>query len=990
MGITPFTFRQLFTKLPTNQRIDEIKKRKLCINCMKSKSHQAKRCTSNNCKTCGLKHNTLLHRDKQDVEEHSNTKDSTLRETQSAKHTTESTLVTHSLSSSDKNYVLLSTALINAFDKDDNKLQCRVLLDSGSQANLVTRDFVSNLRINTKQSNMSIVCINQITTSSNESMTIKIGSRYNKFQTTIECLVTDKITDVLPSFHISKSKINIPKNLQLADPQFNALSQVQMLIGSDLFWRLVCLGQIKSSFHGPTIQKAQFGWVIAGAINNEFQQHKGFRHVQVNNVMIIHGGSDADLDHALTRFWQLESYFSRQNPMTPAECECEEQFLHTVKRNNEGHFIVTLPIRDGGLTLLGESQHSALTRFKYIDLKHMQVVDQQGDNNTMVEFYLPHHAVLKESSTTTKLRVVFDASAKSDSGVSLNDILLIRPIVQSDLISVLLKFRMFKYVFTADITKMYRQILVDGNQTSLERIFWKERDNEPIKAYELKSLTYGTASASYIATRCLKYLAESNQHRFPVGSEAIINDFYMDNLLTGADSIEEAIIKRDQIISILESELWKSQINWDSSVLMHIHTQWMQFRTQLNDINKIKINRFIFSGSEVNKLQLHGFADASQAAYGACCYIRARDEKGPEWLQLHEDQWPKSQAQYSVVVSEQVTKTFVIKQECAILNTLIAKYSKLPKLVRVLAYVFCYINNCKPTVKKRVALLTSKEYEYSLRFICKFVQQQQFGNDIKEIKKSKFASNSKLSSLNPFIDDEGMLQVGGRLKHTELAYDAKYSILLPKDHTITRLIIHNEHIKNIHCGIQATIYAVRNKFWPIAAKTTTRDIIKKCVTCWKNKPITSENIMSDLLSTRAVHIELVADLTTESFLSAFKRFVARRGKVVCMYSNNGTNFIGAAKELNELYELFTKKQTQLKLSEFFVEHRIEWRTIPPNAPHFGGIWEAAIKSAKYHMKRVIGDAALNYDEMSTLFAEIEAILNSRLISQLSSDPNDIR
>ncbi|XP_072748533.1 uncharacterized protein [Anoplolepis gracilipes] len=867
---------------------------------MKSKSHQAKRCTSNNCKTCGLKHNTLLHRDKQDVEEHSNTKDSTLRETQSAKHTTESTLVTHSLSSSDKNYVLLSTALINAFDKDDNKLQCRVLLDTGSQANLVTRDFVSNLRINTKQSNMSIVCINQITTSSNESMTIKIGSRYNKFQTTIECLVTDKITDVLPSFHISKSKINIPKNLQLADPQFNALSQDNLI----------------SSFHGPTIQKAQFGWVIAGAINNEFQQHKGFRHVQVNNVMIIHGGSDADLDHALTRFWQLESYFSRQNPMTPAECECEEQFLHTVKRNNEGHFIVTLPIRDGGLTLLGESQHSALTRFKYIDLKHMQVVDQQGDNNTMVEFYLPHHAVLKESSTTTKLRVVFDASAKSDSGVSLNDILLIRPIVQSDLISVLLKFRMFKYVFTADITKMYRQILVDGNQTSLERIFWKERDNEPIKAYELKSLTYGTASASYIATRCLKYLAESNQHRFPVGSEAIINDFYMDNLLTGADSIEEAIIKRDQIISILES--------------------------------------------------------------------------GSEWLQLHEDQWPKSQAQYSVVVSEQVTKTFVIKQECAILDTLIAKYSKLPKLVRALAYVFRYINNCKPTVKKRVALLTSKEYEYSLRFICKFVQQQQFGNNIKEIKKSKFASNSKLSSLNPFIDDEGMLQVGGRLKHTELAYDAKYSILLPKDHTITRLIIHNEHIKNIHCGIQATIYAVRNKFWPIAAKTTTRDIIKKCVTCWKNKPITSENIMSDLLSTRAVHIELVADLTTESFLSAFKRFVARRGKVVCMYSNNGTNFIGAAKELNELYELFTKKQTQLKLSEFFVEHRIEWRTIPPNAPHFGGIWEAAIKSAKYHMKRVIGDAALNYDEMSTLFAEIEAILNSRLISQLSSDPNDIR
>lgn len=123
-------------------------------------------------------------------------------------------------------------------------------------------------------------------------------------------------------------------------------------------------------------------------------------------------------------------------------------------------------------------------------------------------------------------------------------------------------------------------------------------------------------------------------------------------------------------------------------------------------------------------------------------------------------------------------------------------------------------------------------------------------------------------------------------------------------------------------------------------------------------------------------------------MGAFKRFIARRGKVSCIYSDNEINFIGAARELNELYEFFVKEQMQHKLNEFFVESRIEWRNIPPNAPHFGGLWEAAIKSAKYHMKRIIGDAALNYDEMSTILAEIEAILNSRPISQLSNDPND--
>lgn len=91
-----------------------------------------------------------------------------------------------------------------------------------------------------------------------------------------------------------------------------------------------------------------------------------------------------------------------------------------------------------------------------------------------------------------------------------------------------------------------------------------------------------------------------------------------------------------------------------------------------------------------------------------------------------------------------------------------------------------------------------------------------------------------------------------------------------------------------------------------------------------------------------------------------------------------------------MYELFRKEQTQRKLNEFLIESQIEWQNIPPNAPHFSGIWEAPIKSAKHHMKRIIGGASLNYDEMSMVLAEIEAILNSHPISQISSDPNDIR
>ncbi|XP_011884045.1 PREDICTED: uncharacterized protein LOC105571183, partial [Vollenhovia emeryi] len=562
--------------------------------------------------------------------------------------------------------------------------------------------------------------------------------------------------------------------------------------------------------------------------------------------------------------------------------------------------------------------------------------------------------------------------------------------------------------------------------------------------------------------------------------------------------------------------VWKNQIDWDSAVPMNIHTQWKQFKSQLPSINELKIGRFIFSEANAEEIQLHGFADASQSAYGACCYIRTRNiagnyetkllisksrvapmkavslprlelcaavllarlqEKviksikipnikkflwtdsmialswirafsrkweifianrvgeiqrltevedwrhidtksnpadiisrgagpsevinlalwweGPGWLKLDVEDWPKSSVQ-SNALPELLANTVVIKSESSMLDALIAKYSKIQKLVRV---------------------------------------RQEFGSDIRQLEKSKsLPTNSRLLPLNPFLDDEHILRVGGRLKNANLAYESKHPLLLPKGHAITRLIIRNEHVRNMHAGVQATLYAVRSQFWPIAAKATTRDVINKCTVCWKAKPSVPEATMSDLpksrvqisrpfthcgvdfggpflirehkrrnaklskayicifvcFATKAVHIELVADLSSESFMGALKRFIARRGKVACMHSDNGTNFVGAARELNELHDFFIKEQIQHKINEFFVEHRIEWRNIPPNAPHFGGLWEAAIKSAKYHMKRIIGDAALNYDEMTTVLAEIEAILNSRPISQLSNDPNDLR
>lgn len=237
----------------------------------------------------------------------------------------------------------------------------------------------------------------------------------------------------------------------------------------------------------------------------------------------------------------------------------------------------------------------------------------------------------------------------------------------------------------------------------------------------------------------------------------------------------------------------------------------------------------------------------------------------------------------------------------------------------------------------------------------------------------------------------------------------------------------------MHAGAQATTGEIRQKFWPLSARSSTRKIIKNCTTCFRANPINSQARMGDLperrvqpsrsfstcgvdyggplyikegkrrnakltktyialfvcFITKATHIELVSDLSSEAFINALKRFMAKRGKPVHIYSDNGTNFVGAARELQELHKLFQNKQYKFRLERLLTEEGITWHFIPPNAPHFGGLWEAGIKSAKTHLKKIVGQAALNYEEMHTLLVQVEAILNSRPITCLSNDPNDL-
>lgn len=173
---------------------------------------------------------------------------------------------------------------------------------------------------------------------------------------------------------------------------------------------------------------------------------------------------------------------------------------------------------------------------EYEELKHMEQVSLT-ENDDRQTVYLFHHATIKESSQTTKVRVVFNASQTSSNNSSLNDYLLVGPKLQTDLFSLIMRWRSHKFVYTTDIEKMFRQILLDRRDVDYQRIFWRTDSSAEIAKYRLLTVTYGTTSAPFLANRVLKQLASDERARFPLAAPVLENEIYVDDIMFGAEDL---------------------------------------------------------------------------------------------------------------------------------------------------------------------------------------------------------------------------------------------------------------------------------------------------------------------------------------------------------------------------------------------------------------------------------------------------------------------
>lgn len=1241
-----------FASLSPTLRFKEAKKLNLCLNCLR-KGHRLAKCKSGTCRHCSLKHHSLLHINTNSLQGTTNSvpdpcvTQSTLVSSLSPKVTPEA------LESPTTNNVLLATAIVLVKNIFGVFVPCRVIFDSASQLNFITSRLVKQLQLSIKPSCISISGIGDGNFTADKSASIIVKSCYDNYSVSFDAVVIPKITDYQPNSNFDANLLQIPGNVKLADPEFQKRGRIDILIGAGLFFELMSVGQIRLRKNSPILQKTRLGWVVSGGVDTQ--------PVSFSLATTCRDVDEAEtLADVIKNFWEIENNFESKSNISFDDALCEKHFQQNITRLGSGEYSINLP-KKLDIFELGDSYGLAHRRFlnlekklskhpdiknqytifmnEYINLNHMSLLTTIP-KDVKVNF-LPHHCVHKEDSTTTKLRVVFDGSAKTTSGLSLNDILYAGPTIQPKLFDTLLRFRFFKIALSGDICKMYRCVRVSHPDDFLQCILWRNNKNDDVKIYKLNTITYGTKPAAFLAIRAMHQLAMDEEKSFPIGAKIVRRDFYVDDLISGGSSIQEVTEVRQQVTQLLKQgnfvirkwcsndagvlndvspsdrekylkfqdgtditktlgllwdpnsdafiftfnhvldnntvskrtvlssiarlydplglvgpvitqakvfmqSLWKSKLNWDESLPQSLYSVWQQFLSTFSLVSKFTFPRFVSIPDST--VQIHAFCDASLSAYGACVYVRSesggevkinllcsksrvaplkaltvpklelsaalllaelvneisntlenkyeyhcwsdsmvglswlREEssnynvfvanrvsriqnltknmswhhvptsinpadilsrgatpeellnsnlwkEGPNFLKQPSENWPKT---FDFIANlPERRRTILVTSFVLDFSTNCKYHNSFPKMQRIFAYVNRFFKFKKGV--KYSEELTPQELKAGTQFLIRNIQFVHFAVEYKTLqRKENILPSSKMYSITPFMDSEGLIRVGGRLQHSFLSFEAQHPIILPRHHPFTASMVLYYHQQLLHAGPQCLLAYIRQQYWPIGGRKAISSIINKCVTCFRLKPNISQHIMGSLppdrvqpsrafcttgidfcgpfyyksevrtrsplkcyicificFSTKAIHMELVQDLSTSSFLASLKRFISTRGKPNTIWSDNATNFVGAKNELAELRQLFFDQKHVKEIHQQCLEDGINWKFIPPRSPHFGGLWESAVKSAKYHFYRAVGQSVLTFDELRTLVCQISAILNSRPLCPITEDPEDL-
>ena len=572
----PLKYCAKFKSMNLNEKYSFISKHKICENCL-SPRHQKEKCNSKfTCLYCHKSHNTLLHIDSNQNLKASSSNFSKVKNNANKKQkldrveqNTESNQEVQSNFAHTKEKTILPTALIQIECRGE-LFTLRALIDQGAQKTFISQKVQNQLSLPVESYQNQIIGMGgKILENSTKICSLTITSKKSNFRLDTKAIILTKLTSFLPSAPLKLKDCSKIKLLDLADPHFNIPSQIEMVIGSDILPFILKPG-IKHNVSGNLLaQETVFGWFISGPVDED--------PISLFTTEVVEN-TDSTISSLLKRFWEIEEV-----PVTRVSSQednfCEKLYTDTTYRQPDGKYVVKLPFKEqfSESISLGASKNAAFGQFnrmeknleknqehqqkyseilqEYLDLGHMEPCSSQEikENDKYFSYYLPHHAVLRPESKTTKVRIVFNASKKTKNGTSLNDVLHSGPVLQADLVMVILNWRFYKYVFNGDIEKMYRQILVADEDKQFQRILFRKNTNQPVEDFELKTVTFGVNCAPYLAIRTLLQLSKDCKEEFPLASHIIQNETYVDDVLAGGHRLSETKLAQKHIIGALKS-----------------------------------------------------------------------------------------------------------------------------------------------------------------------------------------------------------------------------------------------------------------------------------------------------------------------------------------------------------------------------------------------------------------------------------------------------
>ncbi|XP_046558819.1 uncharacterized protein LOC124267876 [Haliotis rubra] len=480
----------------------------------------------------------------------------------------------------------------------------------------------------------------------------------------------------------------------------------------------------------------------------------------------------------------------------------------------------------------------------------------------------------------------------------------------------------------------------------------------------------------------------------------------------------------------------------DSTIVLHyIKSERLRFQTFV--ANRISTIQESTSSSDWRyvKSELNLGDYSSRGMYASQIVNCGQWIKGPEFLWMEESKWPATPDLFDVDPTElEVRKSKVffsdIGMEEYATDRLLKRYSSWIKLKKIVCWILrlkqCLLLKVSGSKQKQDNKISTKslsvdEMRTAELEIVKYLQKRHFTSEIQELKLGRTVKKSSpIHQLEPMISSKGILCVGGRLSNAPITEQAKHQMILPKDHYVGRLIAYHAHEILGHSGTEHVLSYLRQRFWIIGARVMLKSIFRKCVHCRKIQSAKGAQQMAQLptdrvtphrppftyvgidcfgpfevkrarsivkrygciftcLTTRAVHIEKLDSMNTDSFIDALRRFVIRRGKPEKIRTDNGSNFKGACRELKEAIQAWNLKQ----IDDFLTRKDIQWEFNPPTASHMGGVWERQIRTVRKVLNGLLcREKGLSDECLHTLFCEVEAIINSRPLTDVSDNVRD--